>query len=268
MPLVHALSVNASARIDSYSDFGDTTNYKMGFTYDPFAALSVRGSVATSFAAPSLRRYLGAGYAFHLHAPTHRRATPTCHQAHRRPMRCALHQHTGRQSAAGAGKRAGHGRSGGDFHPTTEFGFDLTGLLVKVTAWHVKFSDQIGLILNNPGLLFSGAYPQYLYAQPDLGADPGALSHQLQCEWKCKCRHHRISRTGSGVGLRAGRQCAYILYDLRRNNLGQTVIDGLDIEVHYVTDIEGFGTLGAGFSTTINTTNENTPARAWPPSIS
>ena len=35
MPFVHALTFNASGRIDSYSDFGDTENYKMGFTYEP-----------------------------------------------------------------------------------------------------------------------------------------------------------------------------------------------------------------------------------------
>jgi iron complex outermembrane receptor protein len=52
----------------------------------------------------------------------------------------------------------------------------------------------------------------------------------------------------------------YILYDLRRNNLGEALIEGLDIGLNYVTDIEGFGTLMGGFQGTFNTTNVNTPA--------
>ena len=57
----------------------------------------------------------------------------------------------------------------------------------------------------------------------------------------------------------------YILYDLRRNNLGEALIEGLDIAVNYVTDIEGFGTLSGGISGTINSTNENTPAPGLAP---
>ena len=49
----------------------------------------------------------------------------------------------------------------------------------------------------------------------------------------------------------------YILYDLRRNNLGEALIEGLDIAANYTTDIEGFGNLSTGFSGTFNTTNVN-----------
>ena len=45
---------------------------------------------------------------------------------------------------------------------------DLTGLELSITAFHIKFSDQMGLILNNPGLLFSGAYNQYYMLNPTL----------------------------------------------------------------------------------------------------
>jgi iron complex outermembrane receptor protein len=264
MPLVHALSFNASARIDSYSDFGDTTNYKMGFTYDPFAALSVRGSVATSFAAPSLADTSAPDTRF-TYTPQRTAANTNVP-----PGTSAADALRPSISTPGGNPLLGpeKGRSwsiGGDFHPTTEFGFDLTGLLVKVTAWHVKFSDQIGLILNNPGLLFSGAYPQYYMINPTLAQIQARYPTNFGANGNALVATTGFPGPDLASAFAPGVNAPYILYDLRRNNLGQTVIDGLDIEVHYVTDIEGFGTLGAGFSTTINTTNENTPAPGLAP---
>lgn len=264
MPLVHELNFNASARIDSYSDFGDTTNYKLGFTYDPFAALSIRGSVATSFAAPSLADTSAPDTRF-TYTPQRTAANTNVP-----PGTSAADALRPSISTPGGNPLLGpeKGRSwsiGGDFHPTTEFGFDLTGLLLKVTAWHVKFSDQIGLILNNPGLLFSGAYNQYYMINPTLA--------QIQARYPTNFGPNGnalVATTGFpgpdiASAFAPGVNPPYILYDLRRNNLGQTVIDGLDIEAHYITDIEGFGTLGAGFTTTINSTNENTPAPGLAP---
>lgn len=264
MTLVHQLSFSASARIDSYSDFGDTTNYKLGFTYDPFAALSIRGSMATSFAAPSLADTSAPDTRF-TYTPQRTAANTNVP-----PGTSAADALRPSISTPGGNPLLGpeKGRSwsiGGDFKPTTEFGFDLTGLLLKVTAWHVKFSDQIGLILNNPGLLFSGAYPQYYMLNPTLA--------QIQARYPTNFGPNGnalVATTGFpgpdiASAFAPGVNPPYILYDLRRNNLGQTVIDGLDIEAHYVTDIEGFGTVGAGFTTTINSTNENTPAPGLAP---
>ena len=264
MPLVHALNLNASARIDSYSDFGDTTNYKMGFTYDPFAALSIRGSVATSFAAPSLAdtsapdtrfTYTPQRTAANTNVPSNASAADRLRPSISTP---------GGNPLLGPEK----GRSwsiGGDFKPTTEFGFDLTGLLLKVTAWHVKFSDQIGLILNNPGLLFSGAYDQYYMLNPTLAQIQARYPTNFNADGSARVATTGFPGPDIASAFAPGVNAPYILYDLRRNNLGQTVIDGLDIEAHYVTDIEGFGTVGGGFTTTINSTNENTPAPGMAP---
>jgi len=264
MPLVHALSFNASARIDSYSDFGDTANYKMGFTYDPFAALTVRGSMATSFAAPSLADTSAPDTRF-TYTPQRTSANTNVP-----PGTSAADALRPSISTPGGNPLLGpeKGRSwsiGGDFHPTTEFGFDLTGLLLKVTAWHVKFSDQIGLILNNPGLLFSGAYNQYYMLNPTLAQVQARYPTNFGAGGNALVATTGFPGPDLASAFGSGVNSPYILYDLRRNNLGQTVIDGLDIEAHYVTDIEGFGTLGAGLSTTINSTNENTPAPGLAP---
>jgi iron complex outermembrane recepter protein len=52
-PLVHALAISAAVRGDRYSDFGSTTNPRIGVLWSPLASVSVRGSYGTSFRAPT-----------------------------------------------------------------------------------------------------------------------------------------------------------------------------------------------------------------------
>jgi iron complex outermembrane receptor protein len=258
LPFVHALSVNMSGRIDSYSDFGNTSNYKLGFTYEPFAALTIRGTRGTSFDAPSL-------------ADTSAPDTRFTYTPQRTSVNTNVPPGT---SAADAlrpsisspggnpllGPELGSTWSiGGDFHPTTEFGVDLTGLDLSVTAFHVKFEDQIGVLVNNPTALFSGAFNQYYILNPTLA--------QIQARYATA----GVAATGfPGPDLASafnqpGQANPYIFYDLRRNNLGTALIEGLDIALNYTTDIEGFGTLMSGFSGTFNTTNETQSSPAVAP---
>jgi iron complex outermembrane receptor protein len=65
-PGVYRLDLSLSARYDSYNDFGDTTNPKIGVNYAPIQGLTLRGSYGTSFHAPALPDLYGpdtrAGY--------------------------------------------------------------------------------------------------------------------------------------------------------------------------------------------------------------
>jgi iron complex outermembrane receptor protein len=54
IPLVQDVNVDVAGRYDKYSDFGDTSNPKVGVTWDVNDQLSLRGSWGTSFRAPSL----------------------------------------------------------------------------------------------------------------------------------------------------------------------------------------------------------------------
>jgi len=54
VPLVQELNVDAAVRYDNYSDFGGTTNPKVGATWTVNDFLSIRGSWGTSFRAPAL----------------------------------------------------------------------------------------------------------------------------------------------------------------------------------------------------------------------
>jgi iron complex outermembrane receptor protein len=52
LPLVHRLDVSAALRTEHYSDFGHTTNPKVGVAWEPVAGLALRGTYGTSFRAP------------------------------------------------------------------------------------------------------------------------------------------------------------------------------------------------------------------------
>ncbi len=54
LPLVQSLEVSASARYESYTDFGDTTKPKYGIAWKPVSAVMVRASYNEGFHAPNL----------------------------------------------------------------------------------------------------------------------------------------------------------------------------------------------------------------------
>lgn len=53
-PLLDSLTLSAAVRYDDYSDVGDTTNPKLGMTWDVTDEFTVQGSWGTSFRAPSV----------------------------------------------------------------------------------------------------------------------------------------------------------------------------------------------------------------------
>nr|WP_237457432.1 TonB-dependent receptor [Pseudomaricurvus sp. HS19] len=64
-PGIESLVFSASARYDDYSDFGDTTNPHIGFTWEPVEWLSIFANWGESFNAPTLVDQIGrseAGY--------------------------------------------------------------------------------------------------------------------------------------------------------------------------------------------------------------
>ena len=264
LPFVHALTFNMSGRIDSYSDFGNTENYKVGFTYEPFAALTIRANDGTSFDAPSLADTAAPDTRF---TYTAQRTSPNTNVPVGTSAADALRPSI---STPGGNPQLGPetGRTwsiGGDFHPTTELGFDLTGFDFSITAFHTKFEHQQSLILNNPGLLFSGAYNQYYILNPTLAQIQARYPTNFNPDGTAKVATTGFPGPDIASAYGAGLNTPYILYDLRRNNLGEALIEGLDIAANYTTDIEGFGNLSTGFSGTFTSTNQTTGAPGLAP---
>ncbi len=248
-PLVHSLTFNASGRIDSYSDFGETDNYKLSFAYEPFPALTIRGTRGTSFDAPSLADTSAPDTRF-IYTPQRTSANtnvpPGTSAAD--ALRPSISSPGGNPLLA---PELGSTWSiGGDLHPTSELGLDLTGLDISVTAWHIKFEHQIGVLINNPQVLFTPTFSNLYIINPTLA--------QIQARYAT----NGVAAVGfPGPDLASafntpGVSPPYIFYDLRRNNLGNALLEGVDFKLDYVREIEDFGTLSAGISTTVNTTNE------------
>jgi len=54
VPILKSLEVTGAVRYDKYSDFGNTTNPKVSFRFQPLDEVLLRGSYSTGFRAPSL----------------------------------------------------------------------------------------------------------------------------------------------------------------------------------------------------------------------
>jgi outer membrane receptor protein involved in Fe transport len=54
VPLVHALDLSVAGRIEHYSDFGTTTDPKIGASWSPASGITLRTGYGTSFRAPNL----------------------------------------------------------------------------------------------------------------------------------------------------------------------------------------------------------------------
>lgn len=58
-PVLKSLEIDAALRYDHYSDFGGTTNPKIGFAWRPTDTILFRGTATTSFKAPTLPELYG-----------------------------------------------------------------------------------------------------------------------------------------------------------------------------------------------------------------
>ncbi len=61
VPLSKELEMQLAARHDQYSDFGSTSNPKLGLTYRPVRSLLIRGNIGTGFKAPTLNQIYNGG---------------------------------------------------------------------------------------------------------------------------------------------------------------------------------------------------------------
>ena len=78
IPGVNRLDVSVAGRFEHYSDFGNTTNPKVGVSWQPVAGLTARGTFGTSFRAPSFVEFRqGKGTSFVIPIPVPDPASPT-----------------------------------------------------------------------------------------------------------------------------------------------------------------------------------------------
>lgn len=219
MPLLYALTLSGSARYDRFSDFGGTTNPKLGVTYKPVRWLSLRGNYSTSFNAPSPVEQLGSmnnamGYGYLFNAFVRQGDTPNV---------------TGLVVVQG---------SVPNLKPQTaktwSMGFDVDsdfGLRTTLNYYKTSFSNLIGIPTPGPGIFTD--FPNNIYADVN-----GVTVAKLQ-EFASRAPNGQ-SIIDTVISQRCANanpttHCAiYELIDFRTGNYGKMEVDGIDFSVNYV----------------------------------
>jgi iron complex outermembrane receptor protein len=220
IPLLKSLDVTAAVRYDKYSDFGNTTNPKLSFRYQPMQQLLVRGSYSTGFRAPSL---------FDLNAPNTFTNTASNHDD---PVRCP-----GGVPIAGVSKSDNCQvqfivLNGGNkaLQPEKSRSYTL-GLVFEPMAdanlgvdfWWIRLKQQIGVLSDDTLFGEPAKYAGLFHRAPD-----GSLSTDgSQCP---------------------GANCGYVLDT--SENLGEVHTNGIDLSGNYRLRAGSAGTFNFGFNST------------------
>lgn len=204
-PFMQGLDLSLSGRYDDYSDFGSTTNPKVGINWTPMDGLLVRGSYGTSFRAPGTRQLGATVGAYYLNAANSAVFAND-------PTRGAAQVDTVYLLGGNRGLQP-------EDATTYSFGVDynpdfLPDLRTSLTYYQLEYSGVIGtpsatLVFSDPTL--SGV----IYRNPS----PTQLADLLAL--------------GVPVNLPAPLPAIGNFLDLRVNNLGIRKTDGVDFNVNY-----------------------------------
>jgi iron complex outermembrane recepter protein len=231
LPLVRALSFDASARYDHYSDFGGTTNPKIGVTYKPVEDLTIRSNFGTSFNAPSLADETGGTVINVLPvSPYQKTFSP-------------LDLFRPSWVLAGAGPnlqpQTAHTFSvGGDYKPAF-----LDGLTLSMTYWNVNLKNVIEVIpFYEPSIFTNPSLAQYYILNPSLAQAATYINHFVL--------PGQLIGGQSSIAANYGLGAPYAIFDAQRVNLGTLHTNGLDFNGVYAIDTVA-GTVSASLGGTL-----------------
>ena len=222
-PMVHSLALSLSGRYDHYSDFGSTTNPKVGITWEPVEGVNFRGSYGRSFRAPGLRD-LGSTVGSYYAA-----AALVDAFGARDPSRGAAQVNTILLFGGNQALKPEKAR-------TFSFGVDLRprfapNLTAAATFYDIKYDDVIGTPSGLGALLFSDpTFASRVIRNPGAAQLSDAIANTVPFFY-----------TFSAVPAIGN------ILDLRQGNFGIRKTNGIDFDVRYRHDA-GFGTLFGGIA--------------------
>jgi iron complex outermembrane recepter protein len=243
IPGIRKLQLSGAVRYDRYSDFGGTTNPKLGVTYKPIDSLTIRGNFGTSFVAPSLSDTVAASDTRAQIFPNSGNLGPgsSPSDAQRRTILIAggnpdLKPQKAKTFAIGA-----------DYKP--EF---IQGLTVSATFYHYSYKNIISTSPWNTSTIFDPAFASFIAVNPTIDQARQLLGP------------YRLDGISSIDALYAGGQSPYAIIDARRVNLGRFKLDGIDFNVAYQRKTS-FGSINASFAgtTTLKRKNQPFPSAAY-----
>lgn len=203
--LVHRLSLSLAGRHDNYSDFGSTSNPKVGLTWEPVRGLSLRGTYGRSFRAPGLRQ-LGATVGA-VYLPSSFAAILA-----RDPTRGAAQVDTVYLIGGNKGLQPEKAKTyslGLDWQPS-----GVPNLRTSATYYDIRFTDAIGtpsaqLVFADPTLASN------ITRNPTTSQTAGFLANSVSINLPIP-----LPQVGN-------------LLDLRLGNFGKRNTTGVDLEVSY-----------------------------------
>ena len=222
VPLIKSLDVTVAARYDKYSDFGNTTNPKVSFRFQPSKSFLLRGSYSTGFRAPSL---------YELNAA---QTYSNSGGGNNDPLNCPGGVPKDANTPSSACNNQFEELSGGNTQLKPEKSKNATlGIVLEpfnnFTAefdlYHIAFTNQISTLSDND--LFDatqfGTFSKYFHYNQD-----GQLSIDgTQCP---------------------GTNCGYV--STQNQNLGGVKTDGIDTAFGYRANAGAFGKLNFNLQST------------------
>jgi iron complex outermembrane receptor protein len=237
--MARSLTLSLSGRYDHYSDFGSTTNPKIGLTWEPVDGLNLRGSYGRSFRAPGLRD-LGSTVGSYYSA-----AALVDAFGARDPSRGAAQVNTillygGNQALTPETARTWS--LGADLRPRF-----APNLSASVTFYDIKYDDVIGTPSGLGALLFSDpTFASRVIRNPTAAQLSAAIADTVPFYYAFAA----VPTIGN-------------ILDLRQGNFGVRKTNGIDFDVRY-RQPTGFGTIFGGIAGNyiLNYTNQLSPTSA------
>jgi iron complex outermembrane recepter protein len=230
VPVIEQVILAGSVRHDRFSDFGNTTNPKVGISIKPVSWLNLRGNYSTSFNAPSPVDQLGVFtntlFAFPFNAFVPAGVTP-----------------------AASGTVALQGSNPGLLPQTAKtwsVGFDMDpmdGLHVSASYYNVKFKNIIGTPAPNATIF--ALNPNNVIANVN-GVPLATITSFINSSGLSSAAATLASVT---AGCANPNNClnVYELVDFRKGNIGSVNVDGIDFAANYRAKT-GFGGVDFGLS--------------------
>lgn len=205
LPFARRLTLSVSGRYDRYSDFGSTSNPKVGINWDPIEGVTIRGTYGRSFRAPGLRDVGATVGAYYLDAAT---AAVAARDPSRGPAQVNTVYLLGGNKQLQP-ERAKTYSVGVDIAPPS-----IPGLRGSLTFYDINFTDVIGTPPTN--LVFTDpTFASVVYRNPTPAQLAGLLAIAVP------------------VNLPTPLPAIGNLLDLRRGNFGVRKTNGLDFEIDY-----------------------------------
>ncbi|MDE2403562.1 MAG: TonB-dependent receptor [Sphingomonadales bacterium] len=216
MPLVRQLSLSVAGRYEKYSDFGHTSNPKLGLTWKPADMLKIQASFGKSFRAPTFTEVSTIAGGAGLYYDT-------------------LPGASGNQS--GIGIAGGNPGLKPETARTWSVGADLdpfAGLHATVSYFDIDYKNQIQALRGTAGILTNPLYASFVRFNPT-AAEVTALVN-----------------SGLPINNVINQANVTFIVDGRRQNLGRSQVRGIDFGIYYDWTMGGVK-FDAGFQGTYYT---------------